>query len=103
MGTHRQLAIGCSEHLCVWETRTGDLLQKYTISDQANINCLSYSPDGAHLAVGLDSGQVQVFQIACSCSIFFLRATSVRVGVPLFHVENALIASYVCVRSVLHQ
>ena len=35
---------------------------------------LSYSPNGAHLAVGLASGEVQVFDIESNTSIFTLQS-----------------------------
>ena len=84
---HRQLAIGCSEHLCIWETRTGNLLQKFTMSGVTSINALCYSPNGAHLAVGLSSGEVQVFEILSSSPIFFLPATNVRILISLMKLD----------------
>jgi ankyrin repeat protein len=69
----RQLAIGCHENLCIWEPLTGDLLYKFTTAKKLAVTSLSYTPNGAHLAVGLASGEVQVFDIESSSCIFTLE------------------------------
>lgn len=91
----RCLAIGCSENLCIWEVASGVLLQKfmvykgilnyyilvlvaiffmsnYELSPESTITSLCYSPDDAQLAAGLASGEVQVFDIRSSSSLFLL-------------------------------
>lgn len=40
---------------------------------ESAVKSLSYSPNGAHLAVGLASGEVQVFDIDSNCCIFTLE------------------------------
>lgn len=42
-------------------------------STESVVKSLSYSPNGAHLAVGLASGEVQVFDIDSNCCIFTLE------------------------------
>jgi ankyrin repeat protein len=69
----RQLAVGCHENLCIWEPDTGDLLYKFTTSKKLAVTGLSYAPNGAHLAVGLASGEVQVFDIESNTCIFTLQ------------------------------
>lgn len=91
------MAVGCHENLCIWEPDTGDLLYKFTttksedhthqhytgmivyyinliiIIAELSVTGLSYSPNGAHLAVGLASGETQVFDIESNCCIFTLE------------------------------
>ena len=69
----RQLAVGCHENLCVWEPDTGALLYKFTTTKEIAVTSLCYSPNGAHLAVGLTSGEIQVFDIDSNSCIFTLR------------------------------
>jgi WD40 repeat protein len=52
---------------------TGDLLYKFTTAKKLAVTSLSYTPNGAHLAVGLASGEVQVFDIESSSCIFTLE------------------------------
>lgn len=95
----RHLVVGCAGNLCIWAARTGDLIHKFTVVQGkerefsttltmltmnyddclfvkkisgASVCCLCYSPDCAQLAAGLSTGEVQVFEIACSSSIFLL-------------------------------
>ncbi len=79
----RKLAIGCSEHLSIWETKSGNLHQKFTTCGNTSILSLCYSPSGTQLAAGLSSGEVQVFEILSSSPIFFLPPIAVsplRIG-----------------------
>lgn len=45
----------------------------------ASVCSLCYSPDCAQVAVGLSTGEIQVFEIACSSSIFLLPPAKVTV------------------------
>jgi WD40 repeat protein len=89
----RCLAIGCSEHLCIWETRTGNLLQKFTSLNNAAILSLCYSPSGSQVAAGLYSGEIQVFDILSSSPAFLLPPTNVRFS-PFMHTHKEWAVRY---------
>ena len=115
--------VGCAGNLCIWAARTGDLLHKFTVVHgkeklnhpnsrfdmtlltmncvfffflviSGSVCCLCYSPDGAQLAAGLSTGEVQVFEIACSSSIFLLPPPKVTEQQQCLTLTSLLIMSY---------
>lgn len=75
------LLIACKDKLTKWVASTGDLILSTSLEKGSEVTCLTASPDGYHIAVGLKSGDTLLMDIETGLLAFPLRNESDRSAV----------------------
>jgi WD40 repeat protein len=56
------VSMGNDRILCLWNYRTGNIMDRYFIGQHSMATCLRYNADGTLLFVGFDDGSTKLFQ-----------------------------------------
>ncbi|KAG0332206.1 substrate-specific activator of APC-dependent proteolysis [Podila horticola] len=75
------LGVGLGSCVYLWHALNGKVTQLCDLGDDDSVASLSWISMGTHLAVGTDSGTVQIWDVATSCRVRSMTGHQQRVGV----------------------
>ncbi|KAG0349086.1 substrate-specific activator of APC-dependent proteolysis [Podila minutissima] len=75
------LGVGLGSCVYLWHALNGKVTQLCDLGDNDSVASLSWISMGTHLAVGTDSGTVQIWDVATSCRVRSMTGHQQRVGV----------------------
>ena len=75
------LAVGLDKTVYLWDATSGDVSEFFTVPDSESVTALQWTLDGSYLAVGLNSGDAQVWDIDSGSKIRSMKGHAARVGV----------------------
>ncbi|KAG0636697.1 WD40-repeat-containing domain protein [Tuber brumale] len=76
-----QVAIGLERHVYVWNADTGNVNALCETSPDTYVTSVKWSGDGAYIALGLDSGDVQIWDVEDQAKLRTMGGHHSRVGV----------------------
>ncbi|WVQ84876.1 hypothetical protein IAT38_007039 [Cryptococcus sp. DSM 104549] len=77
-----RVAIGLGDKGYVWDAETGDVVAlggDDETEDQNNVTAVSWSNDGAYLAIGTDAGEVEIWDVEASKKIRVMGGHNARI------------------------
>ncbi|KAF9389438.1 substrate-specific activator of APC-dependent proteolysis [Podila verticillata] len=75
------LGVGLGSCVYLWHALNGKVTQLCDLGENDSVASLSWISMGTHLAVGTDSGAVQIWDVATSCRVRSMTGHQQRVGV----------------------
>ncbi|RKO96574.1 hypothetical protein CXG81DRAFT_13355 [Caulochytrium protostelioides] len=78
---HNVLGVGLDRTVYLWNATTADVCELMTVPDSDGITSLRFSADGGFLAVGLHSGDTQIWDVAGRRKVRSMLGHAARVGV----------------------
>lgn len=90
----RRLAVGTSQGMHLYDANT--LEEVYRLEPLRLVESLSFSPDGALLAIGLGDGTVQLWQVATQKVVGILEESPLPIGDVAFSPDGHYLAATLC-------
>jgi cell division cycle 20, cofactor of APC complex len=96
-GSNNVLSIALGDTVYLWDASSGSTSELVTIhEDSGPITSVNWAPDGHHIAIGLNSSDIQLWdtssnRLVCALSCFnqkCMHALSLNLGCSLPAVEN---------------
>jgi len=75
-----QVAIGLERNVYVWSAETGSVTSLLETAPERYVSSVKWSGDGAYVAVGLDSGDVQIWDVEDKTKLRTMSGHETRVG-----------------------
>ena len=73
------IALGNTVYL--WHATSGSIEELMQVGDEEGpVTSVNWGPDGKHIAVGLDNGEVQLWDSTALCKVRTMKGHSARVG-----------------------
>lgn len=79
--SNNQVAIGLERNVYVWNAESGSVSQLLETSPDTYVSSVKWSADGAHVAVGISSGDVQIWDVEDQNKLRTMSSHDSRVGV----------------------
>lgn len=76
-----QVAVALERAVYIWSADTGSVNSLFETSDDTYITSVKWSGDGAYVAAGLDSGEVQIWDVEDGTKLRSMHGHQQRVGV----------------------
>ncbi|EON69444.1 hypothetical protein W97_08704 [Coniosporium apollinis CBS 100218] len=76
-----QIAIALERQVYIWSAETGTVENLFETSAETYVSSVKWSNDGAHLGVGLGTGEVQIWDVEDQTKIRSMNGHEERVGV----------------------
>jgi WD40 repeat protein len=93
-GSRRRIAATCGNVLHVWDVDTQkELFRKQYTGTSPNVHCLAFAPDDRTLAVGLDQGEVILYDTGTGTEKLTLRPGQPRTEVLSFSPDSTTLAA----------
>ncbi|KAI5785847.1 WD40-repeat-containing domain protein [Geopyxis carbonaria] len=80
-GSSNQVAIGLERNVYVWNADSGEVNELCTTDPSTYVSSVKWSGDGAYVAVGLASGDVQIWDVEDGTKLRTMTGHETRVGV----------------------
>jgi WD40 repeat protein len=75
------LAVGLENTVYLWDANTGSVQEFLTTAEDDPVTSLQWTLDGSYLAVGLNSGDTQIWDADSASKIRSMKGHAARVGV----------------------
>jgi cell division cycle protein 20 (cofactor of APC complex) len=80
-GSNNQVAIGLDRNVYVWNAETGAVASLMESTVDTSISSVKWSEDGAYVSIGLDTGDVQIWDVEDQTKLRTMGGHASRVGV----------------------
>lgn len=75
------LAVGLENTVYLWDAESGSVQEFFTTNENDSLTSLEWTLDGSYLAVGLNSGDTQIWDVDSASKIRSMKGHAARVGV----------------------
>ena len=95
-GSSNVLAIALGNTVYLWDATNGSTSELLTVDEEDGpVTSISWAPDGRHIAVGLNSSEVQLWDTTSYRQVFIKKSSPSLMHTLMFLFANAIVGQYV--------